>query len=162
MVTFRAHHTLIDNQIMDRSLCTKHIQIRCPRPFSVHGSVYKSTYQSKPSHVPSKVEHSAVTDHNGSLIIKKTHCSSSSRCLEYLIHNLCTRVLSWFASNTSEKKALKEALFVHCKHDYLLLYKKIYPVDFDDELKGGDIRYDNSMTKITIKVQLIRRLPYET
>ena len=26
---------------------------------------------------------------------------------------------------------------------YLLLYKKKYPVDFDDELKIGDIRYDN-------------------
>ena len=28
-----------------------------------------------------------------------------------------------------------------------------YPVDFDDELKIGDVRYDN-MTKITIKQQL--------
>ena len=36
---------------------------------------------------------------------------------------------------------------------YLLLYKKKYPVDFDDELKIRDVRYDN-MTKITIKVQL--------
>ena len=43
---------------------------------------------------------------------------------------------------------------------YLLLYKKKYPVDFDDELKIGDVRYDN-MTKITIKVQLFSRLPYE-
>ena len=34
------------------------------------------------------------------------------------------------------------------------------PVDFDDELKIGDVRYDN-MTKITIKVQLFWRLPYE-
>ena len=25
--------------------------------------------------------------------------------------------------------------------NYLLLYKKKYPVDFDDELKIGDIRY---------------------
>ena len=31
--------------------------------------------------------------------------------------------------------------------------KKKYPVDFDDELKIGDVRYDD-MTKITIKVQL--------
>ena len=36
---------------------------------------------------------------------------------------------------------------------YLLLYKKKYPVDFDDELKIGDVRYDN-ITKIIIKVQL--------
>ena len=27
--------------------------------------------------------------------------------------------------------------------NYLLLYKKKYPVDFDDELKIGDVRYDN-------------------
>ena len=33
------------------------------------------------------------------------------------------------------------------------------PVDFDDELKIGDVRYDN-MTKITIKVQLFWCLPY--
>ena len=31
--------------------------------------------------------------------------------------------------------------------------QKKKPVDFDDELKIGDIRYDN-ITKITIKVQL--------
>ena len=35
---------------------------------------------------------------------------------------------------------------------YFLVCKK-KPVDFDDELKIGDVRYDN-MTKITIKVQL--------
>ena len=34
------------------------------------------------------------------------------------------------------------------------------PVNFDDELKIGDVRYDN-LTKITIKVQLFWRLPYE-
>ena len=44
---------------------------------------------------------------------------------------------------------------------YFLLFKKKYPVDFDEELKIGDVRYDN-MTKITIKVQLFWRLPYET
>ena len=38
--------------------------------------------------------------------------------------------------------------------------KKKKPVDFDGELKTGDVRYDN-MTKITIKVQLFWRLPYE-
>ena len=32
-------------------------------------------------------------------------------------------------------------------------FQKKYPVDFDDELKIGDVRYDD-MTKITIKVQL--------
>ena len=36
---------------------------------------------------------------------------------------------------------------------YFLVCKKKKPVDFDDELKIGDVRYDN-MTKITIKVQL--------
>ena len=50
--------------------------------------------------------------------------------------------------------------FVWCvnRNPYLTLYillprlqKK--PVDFDDELKIGDVRYDN-LTKITIKVQL--------
>ena len=39
-------------------------------------------------------------------------------------------------------------------------FAKKRPVDFDDELKIGDVRYDN-MTKITIKVQLFWRLPYE-
>ena len=34
------------------------------------------------------------------------------------------------------------------------------PVDFDDELKIGDVWYDN-MIKITIKVHLFLRLPYE-
>ena len=43
---------------------------------------------------------------------------------------------------------------------YFLVCKKKKPVDFDDELKIGDVRYDN-MTKITIKVQLFWRLPYE-
>ena len=32
-------------------------------------------------------------------------------------------------------------------------FAKKKPVDFDDELKIGDVRYDN-LTKITIKVQL--------
>ena len=32
-------------------------------------------------------------------------------------------------------------------------FQKKYPVDFDDELKIGDVRYDD-MTQITIKVQL--------
>ena len=36
-----------------------------------------------------------------------------------------------------------------------------YPVEFDDKLKIGDVRYDD-MTKITIKVQLFWRLSYET
>ena len=40
-------------------------------------------------------------------------------------------------------------------------FAKKKPVDFDDELKIGDVWYDN-MTKITIKVQLFWRLPYET
>ena len=39
-------------------------------------------------------------------------------------------------------------------------FAKKNPVDFDDELKIGDVWYDN-MTKITIKVQLFWRLPYE-
>ena len=35
-------------------------------------------------------------------------------------------------------------LFGNSNLFYLLLYKKKkYPVDFDDELKIGDIRYDN-------------------
>ena len=41
---------------------------------------------------------------------------------------------------------------------YYLVWKK-RPVDFDDELKIGDVRYDN-IIKITIKVQLFWRLPY--
>ena len=40
------------------------------------------------------------------------------------------------------------------------LFAKKKPVDFDDELKIGDVRHDN-MTKITIKQQLFWRLPYE-
>ena len=38
-------------------------------------------------------------------------------------------------------------------HNILPRLQKKKPVDFDDELKIGDVRYDN-MTKITIKVQL--------
>ena len=46
--------------------------------------------------------------------------------------------------------------------EYLLPpFQKKYPVDFDDELKIGDVRYDD-MTYITIKVQLFWRLPYVT
>ena len=47
---------------------------------------------------------------------------------------------TWFLTNVS-------FLFI-----YFLVCKK-KPVDFDDELKTGDVRYDN-LTKITIKVQL--------
>ena len=36
---------------------------------------------------------------------------------------------------------------------YFLVCKKKKPVNFDDELKIGDVRYDN-LTKITIKQQL--------
>ena len=43
-----------------------------------------------------------------------------------------------------EKSEFESTYFLVCK-------KK--PVDFDDELKTGDVRYDN-ITKITIKVQL--------
>ena len=43
---------------------------------------------------------------------------------------------------------------------YFLLCNKKSRCDFDDKLKVGDVRYDN-MTKITIKVQLFWRLPYE-
>ena len=39
-------------------------------------------------------------------------------------------------------------------------FAKKMPVDFDDELKIGDVWYDH-MTKLTIKVQLFWRLPYE-
>ena len=44
---------------------------------------------------------------------------------------------------------------------YFLLYNKNIRFEVDDELKIGDVRYDN-MTQITVKVQLFRRLPYET
>ena len=37
--------------------------------------------------------------------------------------------------------------------NYFLLCNKKKPVDFDGELKTGDVRYDN-LIKITIKVQL--------
>ena len=44
-------------------------------------------------------------------------------------------------------------VFAQCSFVLTPLQKK-YPVNFDDELKIGDVRYDN-MTKITItKVQL--------
>ena len=39
-------------------------------------------------------------------------------------------------------------------------FAKKKPVDFDGELKIGDVRYDN-ITKITIKVQLFWHLQYE-
>ena len=55
----------------------------------------------------------------------------------------------------------REDLYAGSKASNILprLQKK-KPVDFDDELKIGDVWYDN-MTKITIKVQLFWRLPYE-
>ena len=37
---------------------------------------------------------------------------------------------------------------------YTYSFTKKNLIDFDDELKIGDLRYDN-MTKITIKVQLL-------
>ena len=52
----------------------------------------------------------------------------------------------------------KKKCNVSIKKYFLVCKKK--PVDFDDELKIGDVRYDN-MTKITIKVQLFWRLPCE-
>ena len=39
-------------------------------------------------------------------------------------------------------------------------FAKKRPVDFDDELKIGDVRYKH-LTKITINVQLFWRLLYE-
>ena len=40
------------------------------------------------------------------------------------------------------------------RSNFILPHRQIkYPVDFDDELKIGDVRYDK-ITKITIKVQL--------
>ena len=36
-------------------------------------------------------------------------------------------------------------------NQYFLLFKKKYPVDFDDKLKVGDVRYKH-LTQITIKV----------
>ena len=46
-------------------------------------------------------------------------------------------------------------MFIHqflLRATYFLVCKK-KPVDFDDELRIGDVRYDN-MIKITFKVQL--------
>ena len=50
---------------------------------------------------------------------------------------------------------LKETHKKHKTQQKLLLppFQKKIPVDFDDELKIGDVRYDD-ITKITIKVQL--------
>ena len=45
--------------------------------------------------------------------------------------------------------AFATTVIMHTTYKYLLLYKKKYPVDFDDELKIGDVRYNN-VTKITI------------
>ena len=50
---------------------------------------------------------------------------------------------------------LVQRLFLN---EFPRLQKK--PVDFDGELKIGDVWYDN-MTKITIKVQLFWHLPYK-
>ena len=48
------------------------------------------------------------------------------------------------------------------KFTYILPRRqKDYPVDFDDELRIGDVRYKH-LTQITITVQLFWRLPYET
>ena len=43
---------------------------------------------------------------------------------------------------------------------YFLLCNKKSRFDFADELKVGDVRYKH-LTKITIKVELFWRLPYE-
>ena len=61
--------------------------------------------------------------------------------------------LSWV-----DLKNIKCAVFLSTVFQVLPRLQKKKPVDFDDELKIGDVRYDN-MTKITIKVQLFWRLP---
>ena len=64
----------------------------------------------------------------------------------------------------SNQKKLQYLSFKEAeKSDFLVTYSftKKYLVDFDDELKIGDVRYNN-MTKITLKVQLFWRLPYKT
>ena len=43
---------------------------------------------------------------------------------------------------------------------YFLFCKENIRFDFDDELKIGDVKYDD-LTKIAIKVQLFCRLPYK-
>ena len=78
-----------------------------------------------------------------------------------------TRSLLKSKSDLTSKNGLENWNFLGCTlnlpgtlHIYLLLPRlQKKPVDFDDELKIGDVRYDN-MTKITIK-QLFCRLPYE-
>ena len=45
--------------------------------------------------------------------------------------------------------------------EWILVCSKNIRFDFDDELKIGDVTYDN-VTKIIIKEQLFWRLPYET
>ena len=57
-------------------------------------------------------------------------------------------------------KHAKKICMKHLFNYYFLLCKKKKPVDFDGELKTGDVRYDN-LTYITIKVQLFWRLRYE-
>ena len=67
---------------------------------------------------------------------------------------------TWLLENTTIASLLKSKSLQN--NTYILPRRqKDYPVDFDDELRIGDVRYDN-MTKITIKVQLFWRLPYET
>ena len=61
--------------------------------------------------------------------------------------------------NLSIKKVQNEESILKLIPLYFLVCKK-KPVDFDDELRIGDVRYDN-MTQITIKVQLFWRLPYK-
>ena len=53
--------------------------------------------------------------------------------------------------------------YIYCTISTSSVCKKKKPfVDFDDELKIGDVWYDNmTIDKITIKVQLFWRLPYE-
>ena len=56
--------------------------------------------------------------------------------------------------NNSLNDFLETGYFADMVGKELLPHRQIkYPVDFDDELKIGDVRYKH-LTKITIKVQL--------
>ena len=55
--------------------------------------------------------------------------------------------------NVHTSGSSKIIYIANCDMNYFLIYNKNIRFDFDDDLKIGDVRYDN-MTKITIKVQL--------
>ena len=82
-------------------------------------------------------------------VLKVQHFATKLNCFFKYIFTYIKKFVAIFLLNATK---LKKKL--------LPRRQKKNPVDFDDELKVGDVRYKH-LTKTTIKVQLFWRLPYQ-